>query len=208
MEGVEHPVRPVRVAMTALMSLGCSLALLLVLHILTGTQRAIPVYLSDFAITEYNWLWATSLVFLAGSAAATAVAMRRSLPQTPRARIGQGLVWGIAVGSIAIAALPTDPNGHTINDDLHTAAAAPTFVAMLLAPAAMAGVFARDAAWHPMRRFTWLVVAVLLASYAAFAAAHMMRSDAAFVFERLAAGAAVLWLAAVAWKMRAPTPQS
>ncbi len=122
---------------------------LLALHATAVTSE--PWHMSDFARSQYQWLWVAGAYSFAVAGVALTLALQAHLPGSPLAKAGLVLLWISALGATLIATFPTDSTAQasTVSGNIHNDAVWPTFGAVGIAMVLIGPVLRSRRSWRP-----------------------------------------------------------
>jgi hypothetical protein len=173
----------------------------LVLHAWSVAESDVPRYMSEWAARRQAMLWSAQLAMMAIAAALVAW-IAWPLCTTPRSRAVVAMMGAVGASILLVALVPADgEEGFTLQEALHSAAAAPAFVTMVAAPG-LAWTARHDVAWASHARLSFAAATLAFVTMVAMASSKVVGHDVAGTLERVPVLVIVAWFAIVAFALR------
>lgn len=167
---------------------------------------------SDYGVGPYGYLMGINFV-VRGLLSVALVAAVWEVASSQAQRLGAALLGLWAIGSILLAAFPTDVEGApvTAHGRIHALVALVAFLAVLSGEIVLSQSGQQDTRWQHLiaapRILAWLTLPALLWSLVALGK-HTAHSGAAGLAERLFLALVLAWMGVVAYRLRQVSTQS
>lgn len=163
----------------------------LALHAMSGG----PSHLSDFARSDYPWLWVAGAYSFAVGGIALTLALKPHLRGSPLAATGLGLLWVASLGALVIATFPTDatPQAVTLAGAIHNDAVWPTFGSLGVAMVVIGPALRRHPSWRRFADFSVVLGLLVCAAGIAYVLTELHGLALVAVVQRLLVAMIACW---------------
>lgn len=176
---------------------------LIALHVLRPDLAPSRTMISRYAIGPYGSLMTSAFVAAAMADLMLLLGLLRVGPRTRSAWAAEVLLGIAVVGLLTSAAFPMDvpPASTTLAGRIHEASFMANVPCSLLAPLLLAISFGGDVRWRTFRHTAWVLALALAVAFLLQVATIRVRSNYG-VANQLFVACAVIWVFAVALRMR------